>query len=125
MRFIVSICCYAAILLVPMVGRTAPLNGLVGKGYEHVRSQLLRNGFRAARLKHNSEVDLFCYAGFCKQYPEVLNCAGTGLSPCEFVFVRQNDQRHLIIDTRGEEHLIVTNVHWAHDYEIREVRRHS
>lgn len=89
----------------PNVARAAP--DLVSKPYDVARALLLRSGFKPVPLKHNEdlhsdEVDYFCADGFCERYPEALNCTGTGLNPCMFVYASTDKGRYFIVVTRGE-----------------------
>ena len=63
----------------------------VSKPYDLAISTLIKSGFRPVVLKHNEDLhsddgELFCGDDFCKRYPEVLNCTGTGLNPCRFAY---------------------------------------
>ena len=73
--------------------------------YDIVRAQLVRSGYRPADLKHDPS-DLLCQSGgFCKRYPEVMDCANSSGSPCTFAFVRQSSNSYLVVVTKGETHL--------------------
>ena len=95
---------------------------LRSKPYDAARSSLTKSGFKPVALKHNNE-DYFCVDGFCEKYPEAINCAGTGLSPCRFAYFSSEKKKYFIVDTHGEIRLTVTGAHWARDYEIEEIRR--
>ena len=88
---------------------------LRSKSYDAARALLLKSGFGPVALKHHSD-DYFCEDGFCKRYPEALNCAGTGLSPCQFVFSSKDKKGYFIVDTQGETRLTVSGSHWAQGY---------
>jgi hypothetical protein len=96
---------------------------LVSKSYTSVRSALISHGFQPIRLKHDESVELFCYNDFCKRYPEALNCAGTGLNPCTFVYFLKTKRKYLIVNTHGEVALTVTGLHWAKWYELQEIKK--
>ena len=74
--------------------------------YKTARARLIRAGFRPLRLQH--DIDDACWrSGFCKWYPEALNCGGS-LYMCDFVFERPGARhlppakRYLLIHTGGE-----------------------
>lgn len=94
---------------------------LRSKSYDAARSLLLKSGFKPVALRHNAD-DYFCLDGFCKKYPEALNCSGTGLSPCRFAYLSSEKKKYFIVDTHGEIRLTVTGSHWARDYEIEEIQ---
>ena len=95
------------------------------KSYEAAKSLLIKSGFKPVPLKHNKDTDFFCEEGFCQKYPEAINCSGTGLSPCRFVFFSKEKNAYFIVDTRGETRLAVTGTHWAHGYELADIREHQ
>lgn len=111
----------AVIFAVPTYA--GPANWAISKSYNYVRSELIRRGFRPTALKHDKNIDIFCYEGFCARYPEVLNCTGTGLNPCMFVYELSSGGKYLIVDTHGETRLTVTGVHWARQYELQDILR--
>jgi hypothetical protein len=96
---------------------------VISKPYDVARSLLIRSGFEPIKLKHDESVDLFCGDDFCKLNPEVLNCAGTGLNPCMFVYLSKNKKGYFIVDTHGEARLTVTGTHWARDYEVKDIQQ--
>jgi len=115
----------SVVLLAAVSVNAEPTNGLVSKPYEIVRKELMRRGFRPLMLKHDQQTDLYCYEGFCSRYPEVMNCPGTGLNPCQFAYIFSASKRYFIVDTHGETRLSVTGVHLAHDYELRDLKERS
>ena len=74
--------------------------------YPIARQQLLSQGFDPVpivdRGQHNPTCDYADPDPMCRTYPELLNCSGTGLGYCEFLFRRRADGKFWIIVTKGD-----------------------
>ena len=99
----------ALVLVFPGVALAAGAAPHFAKGtpYNSVRSQLMSMGFRPVPQKP-PEGNFFCgafdgEADLCKTYPEVIDCGGTGIRPCQFAFQRTADRKQLIVSTYGEQ----------------------
>jgi hypothetical protein len=82
---------------------------LVGRGYASVRRELVREGYRPLRLKHDGyDVCWYGEARICRRYPEALLCDGTPIEWCTFIFERPEGRSHrasryLIVRAEGEQ----------------------
>jgi hypothetical protein len=120
MRFVLSLLA-VIVLAVAAPAAAKPAVKIAQRPYDHVRAELSRNGFRPVRLKHNRS-DLLCDDGFCVRYPEVVDCAGTGIRPCLFAFVRTADHKYFMVGTHGEDRLIADRMWPARDMDIHDIR---
>jgi hypothetical protein len=103
------------------VADDAPPSFQPGQRYSTYRQELLKQGFVPVPQAH-PEPNYFCGTEFldegepdlCVAYPEVEDCAGTGMRPCTFVFRRSQDGRRLDVSTVGEffSQISVQNTEW-------------
>lgn len=98
-------------LCAPLLASQAEMasRGQPHRPYQAVRAELIRRGILPLNRRHAAD-DPLCADGFCKKYPEVVDCAGTGLSPCLFAFKAKGANRYYAVTTVGELHPMVTAV---------------
>ena len=96
-----------------------------GQPYETVRIELIGHGYQPVHLKHSKSDSLCQGSGVCERYPEVIDCAGTGVNPCSFAFTRMRDRKYFIVFTHGEERLIVDQMLEATENEVKDIRGHQ
>ena len=91
--------------------------------YEEERSALLKQGLQAVPLTHDAS-DLVCASDdFCKRYPEVIDCAGTGVNPCLFAYFRPRDREFLVVETYGEEPIMFKAIRPATVDEVETIKQ--
>lgn len=85
---------------------------LKGKSYDDARAELKRLGFEPVAFTCTAE-DALCddsYDHIQDKYPELVDCAGTGLHPCLFAWHKPEGDRYLKVNTTGEEIFTVSAV---------------
>src|SRR5262249_33154762 len=87
--------------------------------YKAMRADLIERGFTPVTQKHE-EPNEMCGTqdgepDLCVLYPEVVDCAGSGVRPCNFLFERKADRKRLTVTTHGElaSKLTVDAVAWG------------
>ena len=102
----------------PAVASTAPAIA-EDAPYAEARAKLIAEGFSPLAQPRTGD-EIFCgadggEADLCLLYPEVQDCAGSGVRPCLFIFERRADGRHLEVATYGEltSEVRVKRVAWA------------
>ena len=77
-----------------------------GASYESARQRLVQQGFDPVRILDrgagNPTCDPVGTNAMCRAWPELLNCAGTGRNPCEFLYRRRADGKFWVVVTYGE-----------------------
>ena len=83
-------------------GPDAP-RGLPGKPWPEARAQLAKLGYRPVAIVHAKD-ELVCerWPGRCREWPEVMDCSGTGEGYCAFLY-RMPDGRLVQAVTSGED----------------------
>lgn len=104
----------AACLLLPACVESQSFNdaSYVGRPYDLVRRELVSKNMSPANRVH-TVAESFCSDGFCSRYPEVIECAGTGVRPCRFDFVERGSNAHYVVTTTGEVAMTVNSVRLA------------
>ena len=97
-----GLCAFVLLSLItlPTGANAAPLAAtLAHKPYRAVRSRLMGLGYRPLRFIHAENP---CPDGqtFCRKYPEVISCSGTGLAICEFAWIKNG--KFFAVNTTGE-----------------------
>jgi hypothetical protein len=81
-----------------------PLPDLKGQLYDQARATLLAQAFEPVVFPCTAN-DGLCHsrAELIAKYPEVVDCAGTGVSPCALAW--RKGERYFLVHTYGEESL--------------------
>ena len=110
----------ALMLALPVSAAEAPPQFAKSSLYKSVRSQLIGMGYAPLPQKRDEDNSFMCGAfegepDICKLYPEVVDCGGTGVRPCQFAFRRKSDGRRLTVLTYGEQtsRLMLMKTEWA------------
>jgi hypothetical protein len=75
--------------------------------YNDVRNQMIRQGYHPLNLRGNAVSDQWpCGNGYCRRFPEVIDCRGTGSAGCWFAFYRPADRSYRVVKTLGEWGLV-------------------
>jgi hypothetical protein len=82
-----------------------------GMPYDKARVELLRKGYKPAKLKGLSS-DIFCRENeLCEKYPELVQCSGVSSNPCIFAFTKTHRRKqYIVVITTGETYFRVTQV---------------
>lgn len=109
------------LLLIPVP--VAAREGIIGIPYDKARVELRKRGFVPQKVWHDQR-EAVCDDGFCTAYPEVYDCGGTGVRPCEFLW-KSKGGRYMIVETHGEIHLFVDHFRNARSDEITSFLTHD
>jgi hypothetical protein len=81
--------------------------------YDRVKIDLGTRGIIAVRVTRRAP-SLPCWGKkFCRDHPEVLQCSGTGLGFCDFMFFDRARRKYVVVTTYGEERLRVHSISYA------------
>ncbi len=81
----------------------------LGRGYAAVRHELVRDGYKPLRLKHDDHDDCWYGARICRRYSETIVCGGSVPWWCTFIFRRPEADRsrglsrYIVVTTEGEQ----------------------
>lgn len=104
-QLLLVFCSFGLVAAAPL----PPTKQLIRKPYAVARPQLVKMGFTPVPWRRK-ENEYFCDDDFCKQYPEVMYCTGTGINECEYLFKRNSDGKYWVAFTYGEEGFIVSQI---------------
>ena len=82
------------------------------KTYGYAKSWMIKSGFVPVKFRHPEPISPCPGDQSCDLYPELLDCSGTGLAFCEFVFFSPSHRRHVVIVTYGEVRARVHEVYY-------------
>lgn len=81
--------------------------------YDRVKVELRSRGIIAVHVTRRA-LWLPCWGKeFCRDHPEVLQCSGTGLGFCDFMFFDRARRKYVVVTTYGEERLRVHSISYA------------
>lgn len=100
---------------------SAPPHFAKGSPYKSARAALIGMGYAPLAQQH-PRPSYYCGTNaeepgepdLCAIYPEVVDCGGTGIRPCLFLFERKSDRKRLAVTTYGEltSRLMVLRTEW-------------
>lgn len=95
-----------------------PLPNLRDIPYPAARSKLASLGYAPIRVTRRALWMGCPYADDCRRYPELLQCSGTGIALCDFVFRKRQTGRYVLVTTYGEEQRRVHSLSYARRYDM-------
>lgn len=95
-----------------------PLPNLRDIPYPVARSELAALGYAPIRVARRASWMGCPYPDDCRRYPELLQCSGTGIALCDFVFRKRRTGKYVFVTTYGEELRRVHSLSYARRYDL-------
>ncbi|WP_443750425.1 hypothetical protein [Asticcacaulis solisilvae] len=95
---------------------------VAGRPYENARATLVKSGLQPLAQEH-ARPSIICDDGFCKQYPEVVECSEEHLGTCTFAYRDTRTGAYVVVETVGDREPVVNGVWIVDDNYIARIHR--